>query len=156
MGFLLCDKLVALLLADAQINALREVLPQLPSSLAFVLSAFENASSSVITLMPIMPPVLGSLLKSDLDMATAFRLFLRDSLCIVDPAIMPNFEQIAALRAEQQVIEYMAEPQHFDGDRKIQLARLNALKQQHSSVTELLSELYDIEMYAAGLPYLMH
>ena len=31
MGFLVCDKLMALLLADAQINALREVLPQLPS-----------------------------------------------------------------------------------------------------------------------------
>lgn len=104
----------------------------------------------MITLMPIMPPVLDSLLKPDLEMATTFRLFLRDSVCIVDPAIMPNSEQIAALRAEQQAIEYMAEPQCFDGDRKIQLARLNALKQQHPSITELLSELYDIEMYAAG------
>ncbi|KAJ5330167.1 hypothetical protein N7452_010557 [Penicillium brevicompactum] len=110
MGFPVCDKLMALLLADGQINALREFLPRLPSSLAFVLSAFESASSSVVTLMPTMPPVLDSLLKPDIDMATTFRLFLRDS---------------------------------------IPLTRLNALKQQHPPITELLSELYDIETYAA-------
>ena len=117
MGFPVCDKLMALLLADGQINALREFLPRLPSSLAFVLSAFESASSSVVTLMPTMPPVLDSLLKPDIDMATTFRLFLRDSVCIVDPAIMPNSEEIAAIRPEQQAIEYMAEPQCFDGDQ---------------------------------------
>ncbi|KAJ5354906.1 hypothetical protein N7541_005950 [Penicillium brevicompactum] len=44
----------------------------------------------------------------------------------------------------------MAEPQCFDGDQKIPLTRLNAFKQQHLLITELLSELYDIETYAAG------
>ncbi|KAJ5852715.1 uncharacterized protein N7529_012100 [Penicillium soppii] len=87
-------------LTSADIGALRDALPRLPSELNVVLKAHKTPNTCAVTLIQALPRVLESVIAPNLEQATAIRLALINLTLNLGLIIDPTVNEMTALRSE--------------------------------------------------------